>query len=84
MSLSIAPLIPLWLVITLASVGLCIALATIIAKRRGGLFRLATTLLMAVALLNPSMVREERRHSRGSLAFASALRAAATNRHSQK
>ena len=60
MSLSVAPLIPLWLVITLASLGVIIALATIITKRRGGLLRLGATLLMALALLNPSMVREER------------------------
>ncbi len=60
MSLSIAPLVPLWLVIALASAGLLIALATIIARRRGGLLRLGATVLMALALLNPSMVREER------------------------
>ena len=60
MSLSVAPLVPLWLVITLASIGLLIALATIIARRRGGFLRLAATALMALALLNPSVVREER------------------------
>ena len=60
MSLSVAPLIPLWLVLTLAGLGLAIALATIIARRRGGLLRLGATILMALALLNPSMVREER------------------------
>ena len=60
MSLSVAPLIPLWLVLTLAGTGLAIALATIIARRRGGFLRLGATILMALALLNPSMVREER------------------------
>lgn len=60
MSLSVAPLIPLWLVIALAGTGLLIALATIVARRRGGILRLIATTLLALALLNPSMVREER------------------------
>jgi hypothetical protein len=60
MSLSIAPLVPLWLVIALAATGLIIALATIVARRRGGLLRLLATALLALSLLNPSMVREER------------------------
>lgn len=60
MSLSLAPLIPLWLVIALAATGFVIALATIIAKRRGGILRLIATSLLAAALLNPSVVREER------------------------
>ena len=60
MSLSLAPLIPLWLVIALAATGFVIALATIIAKRRGGILRLIATSLLAASLLNPSVVREER------------------------
>ena len=60
MSLSLAPLIPLWLVIALAATGFVIALATIISKRRGGILRLIATSLLAAALLNPSVVREER------------------------
>ena len=59
-SIDIAPLIPLWLIISLSVLALGAAGVGAILRLNGWLWRGLAAIVIAAALLNPSLVREER------------------------
>src|SRR3954447_4237983 len=59
-SLDWSPLLPLWLVVLLAVLAGVPAVAAIVLRQRGSIIRALAVLAFLGALLNPSIVREER------------------------
>jgi len=55
-----SPLAPLWVIWTLAALGLVLVVISLFARSRGSLLRLAMLALLVGALLNPSARREDR------------------------
>lgn len=59
-SIALDPLVPTWLVIVFAAVGLSLALAALVRRVRGAVIRALAVAAVAVALLNPSLRQEIR------------------------
>ena len=59
-SLSFSPLLPLWLLVTLAILGACVIGFGLFTARRGMVLRALGLALVLLALADPSLVREER------------------------
>jgi len=59
-SLAFDPLVPVWLVIAFAAVGLALVLAAAVRRVRGAVIRVLAVAALAVALLNPSLRQEIR------------------------
>ncbi|MGX1307864.1 hypothetical protein AB7M35_002584 [Amorphus suaedae] len=59
-SIALDPLVPTWLVIVFATVGLSLALAALVRRVRGAVIRALAVAAVAVALLNPSLRQEIR------------------------
>ncbi|WP_334174704.1 hypothetical protein [Pseudoxanthobacter sp.] len=60
LSITFAPLVPLWLLAVLAAAVLAVALAGLIRRSRGAALRLAAGAALALALANPALVEEQR------------------------
>ena len=59
-SIALDPLVPTWLVIAFAAVGLALAVAAVARRVRGAVIRALAVAAVAVALLNPSLRQEIR------------------------
>ena len=63
-SLSLAPLVPLELIVILAAAGLFLAGVALLRGGRGWLLRVFVLVVLVAALANPQVVREERKSQR--------------------
>ncbi|MBT3306514.1 MAG: hypothetical protein HN377_08520, partial [Alphaproteobacteria bacterium] len=63
-SLSLAPLVPMELIVVLAAVGLFLTVVAWMRGGRGWLFRVLVLVVLVVALANPQAVREEHQSQR--------------------
>jgi len=59
-SLAFDPLLPIWAIAALAAVAVALSLTALARRVRGAVVRLAAGLCLALALLNPSLVEEQR------------------------
>jgi hypothetical protein len=59
-SLHFAPLLPLWLLIGLGALGLCLAIAGLFLRARGALLRMLAFAALLLALAHPVLLEEER------------------------
>ena len=60
-SIALSPLLPQWALIALAAGALLVVALTLFARRRGALLRALAFALLGLALLDPSLIREDRR-----------------------
>ena len=67
-SLNFAPLLPVWLLIALAVAGAVVIALGLLARRRGTLLRALGLALVLAALVDPSLVREDRQPLRDVVA----------------
>ncbi len=60
-SLAVAPMAPVWLIAALGGLAIAIAAATLWRAKRGAWLRLGAAALLTLGLLDPSLLREERK-----------------------
>ena len=59
-TMDLQPLVPVWLAIALAAITALVAIAGLLARTRGAFLRALSGAVLALAVFNPVMLREER------------------------